>query len=275
MPRVTSLSDDSSRYAVRFRLAGVDPRLDVYAVLAQQLEGEWMPVLDLGHGMVKAVSAGGCLAVALPPELPDGRWAVVLMAGPDAATGLVESLFAIGADTPRPTDPGDLADVGRPTTDGECRAGSPVSSWPLNQAIYVPEVTRQAGGVLFPGGKAIVVSNLGSTTGYQDRSTAVSVARAALRHELGPWPIQAAREQRWVVVRDAAGTYWAMLAQRREPFIVSYSKQEGIVTFENPVLDTCQTPQTDYELTAWFATNFESSRWLDYDSTTNVYTYTP
>ncbi len=270
-PRVASLSDDSGAYAMRFRLAGVDPRLDVYALLAQQQDGVWSPVLDLGHGMVKEVSQGGCLPVSLPEGLPDGRWAVVLRSGPSADTALGEAEFVIGAGSQVGTGVGE---VGTPTTDGECRPGAAVSTWPLNQAIYVPEVTRQVGGVLFPGGKAVVVSNLGSATGYRDRSTAVSVARAALRHELGPWPIQAAREQRWVVVRDGAGTYWALLAQRREPFIVSYSAEEGLVTFPNTVHDACTTPTADYTLEAWFATDFEDTRWLDYDSTTNAYTYT-
>ena len=185
VPRVENLEGDSGDFAVRFRLAGVDPRLDVYAFLAHQEEGEWTPVLTLDHGMVKAVSKSGCLVVPLPEGLPDGQWGVGLLSGPDAGTALGEGLFVVGAGTSRSTD---LGDVGTPSADGECRAGAPVSSWPLNQAIYVPEVTRQAGGVLFPGGKAIVVAVLGSATGYRDEATAQSVARAALRHELGPWP---------------------------------------------------------------------------------------
>ncbi len=278
--RVDRLSGESSDFAVRFSLAGVDPRLDVYAVLAEKQEGTWTILGSLGFGMVKDVSRSGCLAVVLPEGLPDGQWGVALLAGPAADDGLAESLFAVGADANVPTSLGDanaptrLGDLDPPSTDAECRAGAPVSTWPFNQAIYVPEVTRQAGGVLFPGGKAIVVSALGSTTGYRDEASALSAARAAVRHDLGPWPIQAAKEQRWVVVRDSAGTYWALQAQRREPYIVNYSADTGIVTFPNPVLDTCETPPGDYTLVAWFATDFEDSAWLDYDSTTNSYIYT-
>ena len=55
---------------------------------------------------------------------------------------------------------------------------------------------------------------------------------------------------------------------------MGYSADTGIVTYENDVLNTCETPGGDYELVAWFATDFDDTRWLDYDSTTNTFAYT-